>query len=49
MREQLELRKYRIGLAIDFSKHKTMIEPSRDEDRIEFEDVYVAIARIKLE
>ena len=25
-----------------------MIEPSRDEDRIEFKDVYITIARIKL-
>ena len=25
-----------------------MIEPSRDKDRIEFKDVYITIARIKL-
>ena len=34
---------------MDFGKHKTLIEPGGDEDGIEFEDVYVAMARMKLE
>lgn len=33
---------------MDFGQHETTIEPGGDEDGIEFKDVRVAIARIKL-
>lgn len=49
IREQSQPRKYGIRPAIDFGKHKIMIEPGGDGDEIAIEDVQVAIARIKLE